>query len=132
MFVAPSYPTLQPHGLGLTRLFCPWDSPGKNTGVGYHFLLQGIFPTQKSNPGLLHCQADSIPTGPPGELSQKFSPNPLASICRASGFPYKEAYKWQNRGASAWGCWEMRGAGGTCQRSIKPRQSPPCCHCKLS
>ena len=28
-----------PHSLGLTRLFCPWDSPGKNTGVGCHFLL---------------------------------------------------------------------------------------------
>ena len=34
----------------------PWDSPGKNTGVGCHFLLQGIFPTQGSDPGLLHCR----------------------------------------------------------------------------
>ena len=32
------------------------DSPGKNTGVSYHALLQGIFPTQGSNPGLLHCR----------------------------------------------------------------------------
>ena len=32
------------------------DSPGKNTGVGCHALLQGIFPTQKLNPGLLHCR----------------------------------------------------------------------------
>ena len=32
------------------------DSPGKNTGVGCHFLLQGIVPTQESNPGLLHCR----------------------------------------------------------------------------
>ena len=32
---------------------CPWDFPGKNTGVGYHFLLQGIFPTQGLNPHLL-------------------------------------------------------------------------------
>ena len=32
------------------------DSPGKNTGVGCHALLQGIFPTQGSNPGLLHCR----------------------------------------------------------------------------
>ena len=31
------------------------DSPGKNTGVGCHARLQGIFPTQRSNPGLLHC-----------------------------------------------------------------------------
>ena len=36
------------------RLLCPGDSPGKNTGVGCHFLLQGIFPTQGSNPGLPH------------------------------------------------------------------------------
>ena len=35
-----------------TRLLCPWDSPGKNTGVGCHFLLQGIFPTQGSDPSL--------------------------------------------------------------------------------
>ena len=32
------------------------DYPGQNTGVGCHFLLQGIFPTQESNPGLLHCR----------------------------------------------------------------------------
>ena len=32
------------------------DSPGENTGVGCHALLQGIFPTQRSNPGLLHCR----------------------------------------------------------------------------
>ena len=33
-----------------------WDSPGKNTGVGCHAPFQGIFPTQGSNPGLLHCR----------------------------------------------------------------------------
>ena len=46
------------------------DSPGKNTGVGCHALLQGIVPTQGSNPHLLcllHQQADSLPTGPPGK-----------------------------------------------------------------
>ena len=37
-----------------TRLLCPWSLPGKNTGVGCHFLLQGIFPTQGSNLHLLH------------------------------------------------------------------------------
>ena len=37
------------------RLLCPWDSPGKNIGVGCHAILQGIFLTQGSNPGLLHC-----------------------------------------------------------------------------
>ena len=34
----------------------PWDFPGKNAGVGCHFLLQGIFPTQGSIPGLLNCR----------------------------------------------------------------------------
>ena len=48
--------SLHPHGLQPTRLLCPWDSSDKNTGVGCHFLLQGIFPTQGSNPGLPHCR----------------------------------------------------------------------------
>ena len=59
------------------RLLCPWDSPGKNTGVGCHFLLQGIFPTQESNPCLfclLHWQEGSLPLGPPGK------PNNLLGI----------------------------------------------------
>ena len=38
------------------RLFCPWDFPGKNTGEHSHALLQGIFPTQGSNLGLLYCR----------------------------------------------------------------------------
>ena len=45
-------------GLQPARLLCPWDSPGKNTGVGFHLLLQRIFLTQGSNPcslHLLHC-----------------------------------------------------------------------------
>ena len=41
--------------------------PGRNTGVGCHFLLQGTFPTQGSNPCLLHWQADSFTTEPPGK-----------------------------------------------------------------
>ena len=49
---------------------CPWDSPGKNTGVGCHVLLKGIFLTQGSNPCLLcllHWQAGSSPLVPPGK-----------------------------------------------------------------
>ena len=42
---------LQPHGL-----CSPWNSPGQNTWVGSLSLLQGIFPTQGSNPGFLHCR----------------------------------------------------------------------------
>ena len=41
--------SLQPHGVQPVRLLCPWDSPGKSTGVGCHFLLQGIFLTQGWN-----------------------------------------------------------------------------------
>ena len=37
-------------------LYGPWNSPGQNTGVGSLSLLQGIFPTQGLNPGLLHCR----------------------------------------------------------------------------
>ena len=48
--------SLWPHGLYSTRLLCPWNSPGRNTGVGCHVLLEGIFPTQGSNPGLLHSR----------------------------------------------------------------------------
>ena len=56
--------SLWPHGLQPASLLCPWDFPGKNTGVGCHALLQGIFLTQGSNLqvlGLLHWQADSLP-----------------------------------------------------------------------
>ena len=48
--------SLQPYVLQPARLLCPWDSPGKNTGVGCHFLLQGLILTEGSNQGLLHCR----------------------------------------------------------------------------
>ena len=52
--------SLQSNGLLPTRLLYPWASPGKSTGMGFHFLLQGVFSTQGSNPSL-HWQADSLP-----------------------------------------------------------------------
>ena len=54
-YLVMSY-SFQPHELWPTRLLCPWGSPGKNTGVGCHVPLQGIFLTQGSNLGLLHCK----------------------------------------------------------------------------
>ena len=52
-----SCPTLcDPTDCSLPGSICPWDFPGKSTRVGCHFLLQRIFPTQGSNPGLLHCR----------------------------------------------------------------------------
>ena len=62
--------SLWPYELQPTRLFSPWDSPGKNTGVDWHVLLQGIFPTQGLNTCLLcllHWQAGSLPLAPPGK-----------------------------------------------------------------
>ena len=56
--------SLQPHVLQPTRLLCPWNFPGKNTGVGCHIFLQGVFPTQGSNLCLLdflHWQVGSLP-----------------------------------------------------------------------
>ena len=52
---------LRPYRMQPIRLLCPWDSSGKNTGVGCHFLLQGIFWTQALNLHLLHWQTDSLP-----------------------------------------------------------------------
>ena len=63
--VAQSCPTLC-HPMDYT--YSPWNSPGQNTGVGNLSVLQGIFPTQGSNPGLLHC--GQIPY----QLSHKGSP----------------------------------------------------------
>ena len=57
-------------GLQPIRFLSPWDFPSKNTEVGYHFLLQGIYLTQWSSQHLLHWQADSL------TLSHQGSPLP--------------------------------------------------------
>ena len=82
-----------------TRLLCPRDSPGKDTGVGCHALLQGIFLTQGSNTNLLcllHWQAGSLPLSPSGKpihctCSLKFN---LQTILFSDFFPLvsKEYY----------------------------------------
>ena len=59
--------SLRPHGL-----YSPWNSLGQNPGVDSHSLLQGIFPTQGSNPGLSHCRQILY------QLSHKESPRILA------------------------------------------------------
>ena len=65
--------SLWPHGL-----YSPWNSPGQNTGVGSLSLLQRIFPTQESNPGLLHCRQTLY------QLSQKGSPRILEWVAHPS------------------------------------------------
>ena len=85
--------SLQPHGLYPTRLFCPWDFPGKDTGVGCCFLLQGIFLTQGSSLYLLHWQADSLPLshlGRPDSSVQEPTRSPWPLILQGS--PSSQSY----------------------------------------
>ena len=53
-------------------LFCPWDFPGKNIGVGCYFLLQGILLTQGLNPCLLHLTCGFFTTEPPGKPRENY------------------------------------------------------------
>ena len=55
-------------GLQPARLLCPRDSPGEKTGMGCYFLLQRTFPTQGSNPGLLHGRQILLPSEAPGKF----------------------------------------------------------------
>ena len=71
--------SLWPHGL-----YSPWNSPGQNTGVGSLSLLQGIFPTQGSNPGLLHCRQILY------QLSHKGSPKILERVI----YLFSRGYSW--------------------------------------
>ena len=68
-----------PHGL-----YSPWNSPGQNTGVGSPSLLQGIFPTQGSNPGLLHCRRILY------QLSHKENPRILQWVM----YPFSSRSSW--------------------------------------
>ena len=70
--------TLWPHGVQPARFLCPWASPGKNTGVGCHFLLQRIFQIHGSNPGLLHCRQILYPLSHQGNFP---SEGPYSKIC---------------------------------------------------
>ena len=71
--------SLWPHGL-----YSPWNSPGQNTEVGSLSLLQGIFPTQGSNPGLLHCRQILY------QLSHKGSPRILEWVA----YPFSRGSSW--------------------------------------
>ena len=55
------------------RLLCPWDSPGKNTGVDWHILLQGNLPDPGIKAGSPALQVDSLLSEPPGEPSPQTS-----------------------------------------------------------
>ena len=74
-------------------LYSPWNSPGQNTGVGSLSLLQRIFPTQGSNPGLPHCRWNLY------QLSHKGSPRILEWVA----YPFSRASSWpRNRTGVSW------------------------------
>ena len=88
--IAKFCPTvLWPHGQQPARLLCPWDLPGKNTGVTCHFLLQDIFPNQGSNLHLLHWQADSLTLSPQG--------SPYPKVNNTNPGPYRASFSSQER-----------------------------------
>ena len=65
--------SLWPHGLQPAGFLCPCNFSVRNTGVGWHFLLQGVIPIQELNPWLLcllHWQEESLPLVPPGKLKK--------------------------------------------------------------
>ena len=76
--------SLWPHGL-----YSLWNSPGQNTGMGSHSLLQGIFPTQGSNPGLPHCRQIPYQLSHQGSPSLHIQPLTLHPRCWPS-FPGHE------------------------------------------
>ena len=82
--------SLRPHGL-----YSPWNSPGRNTGVGSLSLLQGIFPTQGSNPGLPHHRQILY------QLSHKGSPKGGSSNCR--NWDIERVVLQGQKGESYWG-----------------------------
>ena len=99
------YESLRPHGVEPARLLCPWDSPGKNTRVECHALLQGIFPTQRWNAGLLrllHWQADFLPQSHPG------SPKAFLSCIKASAF-VPSWMEFLGTSFQGWECYCVRG-----------------------
>ena len=102
-------------------LYSPWNSPGKNTGVGSLSLLQGIFPTQGLNPGLPHCRQILY------QLSQKGSPRILEWVA----YPFSRGSSWP-RNQTGVSCiaggfftnWAIRGAQMKRECKFKVQNSP--------
>ena len=100
-----------------SRILCPWDSPGKNTGGGYHTFPQGIFPTQELNMSflcLLNWQVGPLPLASPGKptrvsvLRQTLLPSRLprntekSSLCWTGGPGWLSVLK-----TAVWACWSQ-------------------------
>ena len=88
--------SLQPHGL-----YSPWNSPDQNTGVGSLSLLQGIFPTQGWNPGLLHCRwilyQLSYQGSPRGSIQEPYTPHTSSTIGSAGLYGPNSRTAWSSK-----------------------------------
>ena len=116
------FDSLGPLGLQPSRFLCLWDSPGKKTGVGCHALLQGIFPTQGSNPGLPHCRGILY------QLSHQRSPRilELSSLSLLQGiFPRQESN--QGHLHCRWILYQLSSPGGTPSSSQSSSPYPKAC-----
>ena len=71
--------SVHPYGQQPARFLYPWDSSGKNTGAGCCVLIQGIFPTQGSNPGI-SFKFPALPLVPPGKLNLNIYPKTLSKF----------------------------------------------------
>ena len=107
---------LQSHGLQSARFLCPWDSSGKNTGVGCHFLLQEIFPTQGLNPCLrclLRWWGESLPLSHLGSracFSRSVNQSVFSSLksrgCAKQPLRHHPIpASWNLKPKEAFGCW---------------------------
>ena len=100
-------------------LYSPWNSPGQNTGVGSLSLLQGIFPTQGSNPGLLHWRQLLY------QLSHKGSPNihntEMIKCRKLMGIKVKRMALEKGRSALVRKCWSPTTKGKGKAGSLQPK-----------
>ena len=105
---------MSPHRQQPTRLLCPWDSPGKKTGVGCYFLLQGIFLTQGQNQCLLlllHWRVGSLLLAPGGSEGKESAcsvgdPSLILGLGRSPGegksYPFQYPCLENSMGRGAW------------------------------
>ena len=110
--------SLQPHGL-----YSPWNSPGQNTGVGSLSLLQGIFPTQESNQGLLHCRRILYQLSYQGILGKRKKWHIIWCHENAKGIQRKrETVMWNNSAGLAEGKTLEQAVRSFCLEEYEPQQ----------
>ena len=94
--IAKSCPTpLQPHGLKPTRILCSWNFPGKNTGVGCHFLLWGSF--RPGNQACISCIGRLVLYHHQGSTPNKVQPKPKGSFSTLTEIFCQIPQSWGNK-----------------------------------